>query len=62
MNTPLQSVDRAAIEQFMHGQVACWNAHDRGGFLAWYKKMAAESLEIEYVGRSDQKDGWFVIE
>jgi hypothetical protein len=62
MNTHLQTVDRASIEQFMHGQVACWNAHDRSGFLDWYKKMATLSLEIEYVGRTDQKDGWFVIE
>lgn len=46
----------------MRGQVECWNAQDKAGFLALYRAMAPEALDIEYVGRSDQHDGWFVIE
>ena len=54
--------DRTAIERFMRAQVTAWNAHDRAGFLALYREMAPQSLEIEYVGRDDLHDGWFVIE
>jgi len=58
----MRTVDNAAIERFMRGQVACWNAHDKAGFLALYRELAPESLEIEYAGRTDGKDGWFIIE
>jgi hypothetical protein len=51
-----------AIERFMHDQVRCWNAHDKTGFLALYRDAAPAGLEIEYVGRTEQADGWFVIE
>lgn len=51
-----------AIERFMRGQVRCWNAHDKAGFLALYRDAAPNGLEIEYVGRAGQADGWFVIE
>jgi len=52
----------AVIERFMRGQVHCWNAHDKAGFLAWYREVAPNGLDIEYVGRDEQADGWFVIE
>ncbi|MDZ5455156.1 MULTISPECIES: nuclear transport factor 2-like protein [Azohydromonas] len=58
----MHTVDPAAVERFMLGQVACWNAHDKAGFLALYREMAPQRLEIEYVGRDEQADGWFVIE
>jgi hypothetical protein len=58
MTTP----DSAAIERFMRAQVTCWNAHDKAGFLALYREIAPDGLDIEYVGRNEQHDGWFVIE
>jgi hypothetical protein len=51
-----------AIGRFMRDQVQCWNAHDKAGFLALYREVAPNGLEIEYVGRAEQADGWFVIE
>jgi hypothetical protein len=51
-----------AIGRFMRGQVQCWNAHDKAGFLALYREVAPNGLEIEYVGRAEQADGWLVIE
>ena len=56
------AVDPQWIERFMTGQVACWNAHDRAGFMALYREVAPEHLDIGYAGRSDTADGWFVIE
>jgi len=61
MSTP-NTVSQETIERFMHGQAAAWNAHDRAGLLALYREVAAEHLSIEYVGRTDQADGWLVIE
>lgn len=58
----MNNVDLATIERFMHGQVACWNAHDKAGFMALYREVAPEHLDIAYAGRSDAQDGWFVIE
>ena len=58
----MTTVDKAAIERFMQGQVACWNAHDKVGLMALYREMASESLDIGYAGRTDDKDGWFIIE
>jgi hypothetical protein len=58
----MTTVDKAAIERFMHGQVVCWNAHDKAGLMALYREMASEHLEIGYAGRGEQKDGWFIIE
>ncbi|AWI74213.1 hypothetical protein CEW83_02415 [Parazoarcus communis] len=55
-------VDPAAIERFMRGQVTCWNAHDKPGFMAHYRSVASEALDIAYAGRDEQQDGWFVIE
>ncbi|OGB06228.1 MAG: hypothetical protein A3E25_00525 [Burkholderiales bacterium RIFCSPHIGHO2_12_FULL_69_20] len=51
-----------AIARFMHGQVQCWNAHDKAGLLAHYRAVAPNGLDIDYVGRATQADGWFVIE
>lgn len=57
-----KTLDAQAIKNFMEGQVACWNAHDREGFLGWYHRMAADSLVIGYAGRADTRDGWVVLE
>lgn len=57
----MKAVSQQTIERFMQGQVAAWNAHDKAGLLALYREVAAEGLSIEYVGRTDQADGWFVI-
>ena len=62
MTTMTATVDPQTIERFMTGQVACWNAHDRDGFMALYREVAPERLDIGYAGRSDTTDGWFVIE
>lgn len=56
------SVDAAAIDRFMRGQVACWNNHDKAGLMDLYREMAPEGLDIGYAGRSTDKDGWFIIE
>jgi hypothetical protein len=50
------------IEHFMSGQVRCWNNHDKDGLLALYREMAPSLLDIQYVGRAKQTDGWLVIE
>jgi hypothetical protein len=50
------------IERFMSGQVSCWNNHDKDGLLALYLEMAPSLLDIQYVGREQQTDGWLVIE
>lgn len=54
--------DPPAIERFMKGQVAAWNAHDKAGFMALYREMAPHGLDIGYAGRDEPADGWFVIE
>ncbi len=58
----MNAVSRETIERFMHGQAAAWNAHDKAGLLALYRELAPEHLSIEYVGRTEQADGWLVIE
>ena len=59
----MTTVNTDAIERFMKGQVACWNAHDKAGFLAHYKAVAPDRLVIDYAGRPDiDADGWLVIE
>lgn len=40
----------AAIEQFMHTQVSCWNSADKAGFFAAYEAIAPGGIQIEYVG------------
>lgn len=55
-------IDPVRVENFMKGQVAAWNRHDKAGFLALYREMAPELLDIQYAGRPRQEDGWFVIE
>lgn len=57
MNSP----DTAKIEEFMHGQIACWNAGDRDGFFNWYRSVAPNGLHIEYVGQHSG-DGWQILE
>ena len=62
MNDNLTTLDAPAILSFMKAQVAAWNAHDKAAFMACYREVAPNGLEIEYVGRAEQAEGWFVIE
>ena len=55
-------MDKTTIEQFLHTQVKAWNAGDRDGFLAAYRAVAPNGLQIEYVGRGPASDGWPVLE
>lgn len=55
------TMDAKTIEQFLHAQVACWNAGDKQGFLEAYRGVAPSTLTIEYVGRP-ATDGWPVLE
>lgn len=50
------------IKTFIHDQVDLWNAKDREGFFACYKKIAKGRLVIEYVGRPIPDDAWQVLE
>lgn len=54
-------MDKADIEDFLHAQVAAWNAGDKIAFFAAYQLAAPKGLEIEYVGRP-AGDGWPVLE
>ena len=54
-------MDQSAIEQFLHRQVAAWNAGDKSAFLAAYRAAAPEGLDIEYVGQP-ASNGWPVLE
>lgn len=54
-------MNRAEIEQFLHTQVACWNAGDKAGFMAAYRAAAHGGLVIEYVGR-EPADGWPILD
>ncbi|SDG57396.1 hypothetical protein [Pseudomonas abietaniphila] len=53
--------DRKTIEDFLHGQVACWNKGDKQGFFAHYREVASKGLSIEYVGQPE-RDAWQVLE
>lgn len=55
-------MDKQTIEDFAHAQVKAWNAGDKAGFLAAYRKVAPKGLLIEYVGRGPAADGWPVLE
>jgi|SRR5690606_23501917 hypothetical protein len=57
----MSQIDKAFIENFMHEQIGCWNAGDRDGFFAAYRRAAPNGLSIEYVGRP-VADGWPVLE
>lgn len=50
------------MKDFLHGQVACWNAGDKASFFAHYKAMAPNGLTIEYVGQARHHDAWQVLE
>ena len=58
----MHQISPEQIEHFMSGQVRCWNNHDKAGLLALYREAAPDLLDIEYVGRAQQVDGWLVIE
>ena len=58
-----RTTDATAVEHFLHGQVACWNAGDKDGFFAHYRALAPAGLSIEYVGHaSQQPDAWLMLE
>jgi hypothetical protein len=59
---PTEPITPRAIMAFMQGQAQCWNAHDKAGMLAHYRAVAPMGLDIEYVGRADQAEGWLVLE
>lgn len=54
-------MNRAEIEQFLHTQVACWNAGDKAAFVAAYRHAAPGGLFIEYVGR-EAAEGWPILD
>jgi len=58
----MHQIPSEQIKRFMSGQVRCWNNHDKAGLLALYREAAPDLLDIEYVGRAEQADGWLVIE
>ena len=58
----MHQIPSEQIKRFMSGQVRCWNNHDKAGLLALYREAAPDLLDIEYVGRTQQADGWLVIE
>lgn len=53
--------ERNPIDEFLHGQVACWNASDKEGFFAHYRRAADAGLDIDYVGQP-RRDPWQVLE
>ncbi|MEH6482978.1 MULTISPECIES: nuclear transport factor 2 family protein [Pseudomonas] len=55
------SMDKHVIEEFLHGQVECWNNGDKEGFFAHYRQVAPNGLSIEYVGKP-QHDAWLTLE
>ena len=58
----MPQINPEQIQRYMTGQVHSRNHHDKAGLLALYREMAPAALSIEYVGRSEQADGWLVIE
>ncbi|OYV01089.1 MAG: hypothetical protein CFE45_06360 [Burkholderiales bacterium PBB5] len=62
MSTASTLPTAAAITDFVHAQVAAWNAGDREAFFAAYRQAAPNGLRIEYVGRGPASDGWPVLE
>lgn len=54
-------MDAQSIAAFLHAQVKAWNAGDKQAFIAAYRKVAPNGLQIEYVGRP-VTDGWPVLE
>jgi hypothetical protein len=59
--TPPAVPTEAEIRAFMARQVECWNAGDRAGMDALYRRYAPDSLTIEYVGQP-LGDGWKTYE
>lgn len=57
----MSEIDSAKIQQFIHGQVACWNAGDKEGFFNWYRQVAPQGLHIEYVGKHEG-EGFQILE
>ncbi|WP_394242568.1 nuclear transport factor 2 family protein [Halopseudomonas laoshanensis] len=57
----MNNVDNVEIENFLHGQLKCWNAGDRDGFFEHYRKVSPNGLDIEYLGRPVM-EGFAVLE
>ncbi|TKA89686.1 nuclear transport factor 2 family protein [Halopseudomonas bauzanensis] len=57
----MSDIDNKAIESFLHGQIECWNSGDREGFFKHYRAVAANGLDIEYLGRPVM-DGFPILE
>ncbi|MDG1904669.1 MAG: hypothetical protein P8I38_03500 [Arenicella sp.] len=57
----MSALNTQQIEEFIHGQIACWNKGDRDGFFACYNKAAPGGLHIEYVGKHSG-DGLPILE
>ncbi len=53
--------DENTIKNFLHGQVACWNACDKEGFFAHYRAMAPNGLRIDYAGQPP-REAWQILE
>lgn len=51
----------ADIQEFLHGQVDCWNAGDRKSFLHHYRRMSPNGLSIAYAGQPE-RDPWITLE
>jgi hypothetical protein len=62
MNDASNTPTATAITAFVHAQAVAWNAGDREGFFAAYRRAAPNGLHIEYVGRGPATDGWPVLD
>jgi hypothetical protein len=45
------TMNKAAIEQFLHAQAKAWNDGDKNVFFGAYGAIAPAGVEIEYVGQ-----------
>ena len=55
------SMNKTAIEQFLHAQAKAWNDGDKSEFFGAYSAAAPNGIEIEYVGQP-AGDGWAILE
>jgi len=55
------SMDKQAIEDFLHGEIDAWNSGDKDAFFAHYRSVSPNGLTIEYVGKP-QHDAWQILE
>lgn len=50
------------ISEFIHAQVAAWNARDKDTFMGLYRGIVPGKLVIEYVGKPVSPDPMAVLE